>query len=85
MNRSGTGEAKCESPVSRVKIRYRWRYYDELRGRYFTTRHWAAAEDFLPSHPGATPIEGTHQELVLSGDPLTATSMARFNTGPPDL
>lgn len=64
-------------------IRYRWRYFDELRGLFFNTKHWATAEDFLQTHPDATPIGGTCQMLEVPDDPLIGTSMARFNTGVP--
>ena len=57
--------------------RYRWRYYDEARGKHFTTSYHCTEAQIRIEHPDAEAVKGSRQELVLCEDP-GATSMARF-------
>lgn len=54
--------------MARVLIRYRWRYYDEIRGRWVTTRYKTEAEQIHKEHPDAMPVDGTREDLVIEDD-----------------
>lgn len=69
--------------MPRIEIRYVWRYYDEARRKWCRTSFHCTEAFIRIEHPDAKPVEGSRQELDLSDDPLTATSMAHFNTGIP--
>ncbi len=59
-------------------IRYRWRYFDEMRQIYITTRHRATENDITAAHPDALPVEGTRQVLEVPDD-VSINSTAIFN------
>jgi len=49
-----------------TEIRYRWRYYDDARGRHYVTRHYCTEAQIRTEHPDATPVEGSRQILELA-------------------
>jgi hypothetical protein len=57
-------------------IRYRWRYFDEVRGRSFTTRYWCEEAQIRIEHPDAVQVEGSRQELVVPDDVRTNSTSA---------
>ncbi len=60
-----------------ILIRYRWRYYDEARGRYFTTRYWCEESQIRIEHPDAVVVPGSEQRLVVPDD-IRTNSTGRF-------
>lgn len=52
----------------RTVIHHRWRYFDETRGKWISTRY-TTDERILLEHPDATPIPGTAVERLVSDDP----------------
>ncbi len=60
-----------------ILIRYRWRYFDEARGKHFTTSYHCTEEQIRIEHLDAVAVDGSRQVLVLCEDP-GATSMSRF-------
>lgn len=71
------------SAMPTIDIRYRWRYWDEVRRKHCTTRFHCTEEFIRKEHPDAVAVENSRQELVLVDDPY-ANSTAHFFTGPPD-
>lgn len=65
------------SPMTTV-IRYRWRYFDEIRARYVVTNYHASEDQVCGMHPDAVPLRETRQELTLPDDPVAATSAAHL-------
>lgn len=73
--------------LSRIEIRFRWRYWDAIHNRYATTGFHCTAEQIAVEHPDAVPVEGTRQELRLPesmDEALRATSVSHFNAGKKD-
>jgi hypothetical protein len=62
-------------------IRYRWRYYDEARGRYFITRYWCEESLIRIEHPDAIVVPGSEQRLDVPDD-IAANSTGRFGQRP---
>lgn len=58
-----------------LEVRYRWRYYDEVRKKWFTTSYHCTESAIRKEHPDATPVDGSRQEFTLSDDPLRSTPM----------
>ena len=56
--------------MPRTELRYRWRYYDEVRKKHLVTRYHATEEQIRPRHPDATAVPGTEQVLELPDDLL---------------
>ncbi len=69
-------------PVMPISIRYRWRFYDEARGRYFTTRYWCEEAFIRIQHPDAVQVPGSEQRLVVPDD-IRTNSTGRFGQRPP--
>ncbi len=63
--------------MPRIAIRYRWRYFDEIRQKYLVTAYHCEEWMIRSEHPDATPVEATRQEMVL---PTTAEELARNST-----
>lgn len=63
-----------------AQLRYRWRYFDPVRGKSVTTRYHATREEIEREHPDAVPVPGSELLLELADDPL-ANSMSRFQVG----
>ena len=61
-------------------IRYRWRYYDESHGRYFTTRYWCEVSMIRVEHADAVAVPDSEQRLEVRDEP-ERNSTGRFNTG----
>jgi putative SOS response-associated peptidase YedK len=63
-----------------TQIRYRWRYFDEARGRHCVTSYRCSWDQIRVEHPDATPVDGSRQELELL-DNWLANSTAKFGLG----
>lgn len=66
--------------MTRVLIRYQWRYYDEIRERWVTTRYKTEEEIIRKQYPDAIPVEGTREELAVE-DNCNALSTGHFYRG----
>lgn len=70
--------------MTKIEIRYNWRFFDEVRGKHFVTRYKCTEEFIRRSYPDAVAVEHTREELEILDDldgALKSTSMAHFNTG----
>ena len=63
--------------MPRTELRYRWRFYDEARGKHFVTRYHATEDQIRPRHADAVAVPGTEHLLELPDD-LFANSAARI-------
>jgi hypothetical protein len=69
-------------PLMPISIRYRWRYYDEARGRHFVTRYWCEEAFIRIQHPEAVQVPGSEQRLDVPDD-IRTNSTGRFGQGHP--
>lgn len=52
-------------------IRYRWRYYCEIRKKFITTKHLLTEDLIRKEHPDAQPVEGSKTIITVSDeDPM---------------
>lgn len=66
--------------MGRQIIRYRWRYFCDIRKRFITTKAHFEEEMIKAEHPDATPVEGTRIESVAPDNPFT-NSTSSFLAG----
>jgi hypothetical protein len=69
--------------MPQIEIQYRWRYYDDVRRKWFTTRYHCTEDRIQKEHPDATPVDGSRVERELIDDKLqNCTSAFLRNTQP---
>lgn len=66
--------------MGRTLVRWRWRYYCEIREKYLITPNLLSEDLIKGAHPDAQPVPGTRVEIELSDDPL-ANSTSAFLDG----
>ncbi len=64
-------------------IRYRWRYYDEARRKFFTTSYHCRESQIRIEHPDAVQVEGSRQVLVVPDD-IRTNSTGEIQRAAPD-
>lgn len=65
-----------------VEIRYRWRYYDEVRRRHVVTSFHCTEDLIHKEYPDAQPVEGTREELTIVEN-WRVNSTSHFQYPPP--
>lgn len=63
--------------MARVAIRYRWRYFDEIRQKWLVTAYHCEESLIRSEHPEATPVESTREERIF---PTTDEELAGSST-----
>lgn len=66
--------------MGREIVRYRWRYYCDIRQRFITTKAHFEEAMIKGEHPDAVPVEGTRIESVAPDD-MFANSTSAFLAG----
>lgn len=65
--------------MAHIEIWYRWRYFCEIRQKYFVTRYHCSESQIRIEHPDAVPVESSRREQVVydsQEEALAATSTA---------
>ena len=63
--------------MARVAIRYRWRYFCEIRKKLLVTPYHCEESMIRSQHPEATPVESTREERIF---PTTDDELAGNST-----